>query len=86
MATNDWAKLLNTMTDAWKQISEQIKELVDALVKVFGSLRQARDRSYKNPNTYYNPHKNKHLRGKMLPLYKVYIKPQKHLPYQRRAY
>lgn len=80
MAENEWASLLDTLTEAWNKISIQFEELSKAISDMFDSLMEAKIDAYMAPRKRYRPPK------KINCTYSVERRVQRHLPYQRRNY
>lgn len=80
MAKNEWASLIDTLTEAWNKLGIQFEKLSKAISDMF---------SYSNEvtvNTYMPPRKRHRPPKKINYTYSVKRRVQRHLPYQRRNY
>lgn len=100
MTENEWASLLDTLTEAWTQISIQLKDLAKAISDMFpysNELLQFEELSKAmldafssnnevRVNTYMPPRKRHHPPKRINCTYSVERQVQRNLPYQRRNY
>lgn len=80
MTPEDLARAVNQLTEAWKQISDAVKELANFLSRVFECSNQNENQKYCKSSKRRPPKNDARI------CYNVERKVQKHLPYQRRNY
>jgi uncharacterized protein YoxC len=87
MAPEDLARAVNQLTEAWKQISDAVKELANSLSRVFECSNQNENQVHKpSANKYCKSSKRRPPKNDAHINYNIERKVQKHLPYQRRNY
>ena len=87
MTTDEWNTLLNKFTEAWEQFTVTVRQVADALIKIFEQLYDEKEKTRQKEKRCFVPHckKNQCLKN-YTPRYRVERRVQKHLPYQRRNY
>lgn len=80
MAENEWAKLLDTLTEAWNKIAIQLEEFAKAFSDMFTSFDSVETKICRTPRKRQRPPK------KINCTYSVKRRTPRNLPYQRRIF
>lgn len=84
---DNWKKTIDALVEAWEKFTTSIKEMVDALNKVFGvsSSEKEKKKSLSSP-ARYGMSLRRTRRESFVKQYSYRPIVRKHLPYQRRNY